>query len=165
MDEFVTFNYLLIDTSGSPGTASELARGERRERVDLIARQFRDFLRTPAPPGDKPRGMLLTDDFKLRGQATREAGWLAFLVERREAGQLEEVALLAFTRGEGHGAAGVLRRLEPHTRGRQLPPAPLAVAVLLVQDVPSVVTELLTKAAAGYFSQEFEGRRDAGGDV
>ena len=48
-----------------------------------------------------------------------------------------------------------LRRLEPHAGGRQLPPAPLAAAVLLARDVPSIVTDLLPKAAAGYFLREF----------
>jgi hypothetical protein len=112
---------------------------------------------------------MLTHDFTLRGSATRAAGWLSFHVDRGDGGEgegqtpaaLELVALVAFAReadttdDDDGGLLRVLRRLAPQAAGRQLPPAPLAVAVLLAEAVPSVVREMLTKSAAGFFSREF----------
>ena len=164
MDEFVGFNFLVLDAAGGGAPAAGVVeQGGRRERVDLIARQFRDFLAGPAPPdgnddGAAPRGFLMTHDFKLRGRATRAAGWLAFVVDRGDgtAENFQEVARVAFAREDGPEAREALRRLAPHAAGRPLPPAPLAVAVRLVPDVPSVVADMLPKAAAGFFSDEFQ---------
>ena len=67
MDEFVGFNFVRLDAAGAPGRkVSVVERGARRERVDIVARQFRDFLREGDGADDSPRGLMLTHDFKLR---------------------------------------------------------------------------------------------------
>src|SRR5690349_9400115 len=44
-DEFVGFDFVLLDASGGPSQKVRVKeRGKRRERVDLIARQFKAFL-------------------------------------------------------------------------------------------------------------------------
>ena len=167
MDEFVGFSFLLVDVGrGRPtGEVVVVERGGRRERVDLIARQFRDFLAKPAPPGgdehDAPRGFLMTHDFRLRGRAVRAAGWLEFHAVRAPGGgtteELVEVARLVFARAAGEdAAAAVLRRLGRYADGLTVPAAPFAVAVLVAADVPSVVRDMLPKAAAGFFSDDFD---------
>ena len=156
MDEFVKFNYLLLDAS-APGGAAVVRRTAGNERVDLIPRQFRDFLKKHPDAEGEPRGMVMTHDFKVRAQATRAAGWMSFHVDRGDGTgeQLERVALVAFARDSDEEVRRVLGREAPAAAGRQLPPAPLAVGVLLTGNVPSIVAEFLTKAAAGFFSREF----------
>src|SRR3954468_12829020 len=81
LDEFVEFNYLLLDASpDAPSVAVEPS--PCRARVDVIARQFRDLLRQQHPGDDRPRGMMMTHDFKVRCRATRAGGWLSFHVDR-----------------------------------------------------------------------------------
>ena len=64
MDEFVDFNFVLLDASQGPAQkAVVVERCPRRERVDVISRQFRDFLRQGDPADDSPRTMMLTHDF------------------------------------------------------------------------------------------------------
>ena len=157
MDEFVEFNYLLLDAS-APDGAAVVERTVCCERVDLIPRQFRDFLKKQDVAHDQPRGMVMTHDFKVRGQATRAAGWMSFHVDRGTGGgeQLERVAVVAFARDSDEEVRHVLQREAPAAAaGRQFPPAPFAVAVLLTGNVPSIVSEFLTKAAAGFFSKDF----------
>ncbi len=156
MDEFVEFNYLLLDAS-APDATAVVERTVCRERVDLIPRQFRDFLKGHEVADEHPRGIVMTHDFKVQGQATRTAGWLSFHVDRGDGRgeELERVALVAFARDSDEEVRRVLLREAPEAVGRQLPPAPFAVGVLLTGNVPSVVSEFLTKAAAGFFSREF----------
>ena len=153
MDEFVGFNYLLVDAASPEPTVVEQCH--QRERVDVIARQFRDLLKQHAVAEDQPRGMMMTHDFKVRGQATRAAGWLSFHVDPGDGKQIKQVALVAFAREDGEEVGRVLQREAPGLSTRQLPPAPFAVAVLMTRPVPSIVAEFLTKAAAGFFSREF----------
>ena len=62
---------------------------------------------------------------------------------------------MAFARAADDGEVGrVLREVAPGMAGRRLPPAPFAVGVLLAADVPPVVAEFLTKAAAGFFAAD-----------
>ena len=83
MDEFVSFDFVLLDASAGPSRQVRIVdRGVRRERIDLIARQFHDFLRRGDQSDTAPHGMVLTHDFKLRRQVGRRAGWLTFLVDR-----------------------------------------------------------------------------------
>ena len=156
MDEFVEFNYLLLDTVASDGAAA-VERTVCRERVDLIPRQFRDFLKGREVADEQPQGMVMTHDFKVQGQAMRTAGWLSFHVDRGDGRgeQLERVAVVAFARDSDEEVQRVLLREAPEAVGRQLPPAPFAVGVLLTGTVPSIVSEFLTKAAAGFFSKDF----------
>ena len=159
MDEFVGFNYVLLDASGD-AASQELKVVEqchKRERVDVIARQFRDFLKRHDDTQDQPRGLMMTHDFKVRGHATPAAGWLSFHVDRGDGTgeQLERVALVAFAREGEEEVRRVLQREAPPAAARQLPPVPFAVAVILAARVPSVVSEFLTKAAAGFFSKDF----------
>jgi len=64
-------------------------------------------------------------------------------------------ALVAFARDDDVEVIRVLLREAPVAAGRQLPPVPFAVGVLLTGTVPSIVSEFLTKAAAGFFSKDF----------
>ena len=160
MDEFVGFNYVLLDASGGAASreAKVVEQCHRRERVDVIARQFRDFLKRQGDTDEQqPRGLMMTHDFKVRGQATSAAGWLSFHVDRGDGTgeQLERVALVAFAREGEEEVRRVLRREAPPAAARQLPPSPFAVAVILSARVPSVVSEFLTKAVAGFFSKDF----------
>ena len=152
MDEFVGFNFLLLDASqGRKATVVE--RGPRRERVDVIARQFRDSLRQGDPADDSPRTIMLTHDFRLRRRVWETAGWLTFLVDRgAAAGSPEEVAHVVFARSDDAAAGEALRKLEPHIDAADLPEAPLVVAVRLAARVPSVVSEWYGKSVAGFFA-------------
>ncbi len=155
MDEFVAFNFVLLDASGGPAQkVSVRERGTRRERVDVVARQFRDALREGDPADASPRGLMLTHDFKLRRQVGDSAGWLAFLVDRGDGTEerLEDVALVVFAREDNGEARQVLKRLEPYTNLAGLPPAPLVVAVRLVPKVPSIISEWYGKSVAGMFA-------------
>ena len=159
MDPFVDFTFLLLDASRGPSRpaavpATVVERGPRRERVDVIARQFHDFLRQADPADPSPRSMLLTHDFKLRGEVTESAGWLTFLVDRTTAAgvRLEEVALVVFAGADDAAARQALRKLEPYAPVADLPPAPLVVAVRLAERVPSVVSEWYGKSVAAFFA-------------
>ena len=75
MDEFVGFNFLLLDASGGPSKKVLVKeRGTRRERVDVIARQFRNALRAGDAGDDSPRGLIMTHDFKIRRQIGPSSG-------------------------------------------------------------------------------------------
>ena len=155
VDEFVGFNFVLLDASG--GASQKVVvreRGPRRERVDVVARQFRDALREGDPADAFPRGLMLTHDFKLRRQVGESAGWVAFLVDRGDGTEerLEEVALVVFARDDSAQARQALKRLEPYVNLSNLPSAPLVVAVRLVPKVPSIVSEWYGKSVAAMFA-------------
>jgi hypothetical protein len=155
MDQFVDFNFVLLDASQGPSRkVRAVERGPRRERVDVIARQFGEFLRQGDPSDDSPREMLLTHDFKVRRQVGETAGWLTFLVDRANgaAEELEEVALVVFARSDEGAARPAMRKLEPYANVADLPEAPVVVAVRLAARVPSVVTEWYGKSVAAFFA-------------
>jgi hypothetical protein len=155
MDEFVEFNFMLLDASqGASQKATIVDQGPKRERVDLVARQFRDFLRQGDPSDDSPRAMMLTHDFKLRRQVGDAAGWLTFVVDQGNgtAESVEEVALVAFARSGDETGWQALRKLEPYVNVAELPAAPLVVAVRLAARVPSAVSEWYGKSVAGFFA-------------
>ena len=156
MDKFVEFNYLVVDASPAARGGTPREPFPCRVRVDVIARQFRDLLRQGPLSDDRPRGMVLTDDFKVSGRVTPAAGWLTFHVDRGDGSgrDLEQVAVVAFGREPDEAVIGLMRRVAPALAGRPLPPAPFAVAVLLVGDLPSIVSDFLTKVAAGFFDDE-----------
>ena len=154
MDEFVGFNFVLLDAAGHPGQKVRLVeRGTRRERIDVVARQFHSVLRAGDPADASPRGLMLTHDFKVRRQVGESSGWVAFLVDRGDgvAERLEEVALVVFAREASAEARQTLRKLDPYVNVADLPPAPLVVAVRLAAKVPSVVGEWYGKSVAGFF--------------
>jgi hypothetical protein len=148
LDEFVDFNFVLLNASNDKVTIEK--KGPRRERVDLIARQFHAFLLQGDQADTAPHGMVLTDDFKLRRQVGQTAGWLTFLVERD--GNPEEVALVVFARANDQEGREALLRLERFMKPESLPPAPLIVAVKLVPKVPLIISEWFGKSAAGFFT-------------
>jgi hypothetical protein len=157
VDEFIGFNFVLLDAShGASQKVRVVERGERRERVDVVARQFRDFLRTGDLADTSPRALMLTHDFKVRRQLDDAggAGWLTFLVDRGrgEAEELEEVALVVFSRATDESGRRALRKLEPYVNTADLPVPPLVVAVRLAAKVPSIVTEWYGKSVAGFFA-------------
>ena len=159
MDEFVGFNFVLLDGSRGPSHKAPVEeRGQRRERVDVIARQFRDFLRGGDPADESPRGMMLTHDFKVRRKVGDTAGWLAFLVDRGrgESEELEEVALVVFARAADEAGRQALRKLAPYADAADLPPAPLVVAVRLAARVPSVIAEWYGRSVASFFAGQQE---------
>ena len=155
MDQFVGFNFVLLDASRGPSARARVEeRGTRRERVDVIARQFRDFLRGGDPADESPRGMMLTHDFKIRRNVGGTAGWLTFMVDRGRGAdeQLEEVALVVFAREANEEGRRALRKLDPYVNVADLPPAPLVVAVRLAERVPSIVSEWYGRSVAGFFA-------------
>jgi hypothetical protein len=155
MDEFVGFNFVLLDASRGPSAKARVEeRGTRRERVDVVARQFRDFLRGGDPADESPRGMMLTHDFKLRRKVGPTAGWLTFLVDRGRGmdEELQEVALVIFAREANEEGRRALRKLEPYVNVADLPPAPLVVAVRLAGRVPSIISEWYGRSVAGFFA-------------
>lgn len=155
VDEFVGFNFVVLDASGGPSRkVTVVERGRRRERVDVIARQFRDFLREGDPADTSPRGVMMTHDFKLRRQSGESAGWLTFLVDRGAGTEekLEEAALVVFARADTAESRQVLRKLEPYINVADLPAAPLVVAVRLAARVPSIVSEWYGKSVAAFFA-------------
>jgi len=83
MDEFVSFSFVSLDASGGPARErwSCASEGRAAERVDVIARQFRDALRTGDSADDSPG-----DDVDPRLQAPPQigesSGWLSFVVDR-----------------------------------------------------------------------------------
>ena len=145
MDEFVDFNFVLIDASNDKVKIER--KGPRRERVDLIARQFHAFLLQGDQTDTAPHGMVLTQDFKLRRQVA--AGWLSFIVHRD--GNPEEVALVVFARANDQEGRQALRRLQPYMKLEALSLAPLIVAVKLVSKVPLIVTDWFSKSAVRFF--------------
>ncbi|HZN69929.1 MAG TPA: hypothetical protein VFB66_31935 [Tepidisphaeraceae bacterium] len=156
MDEFVGFSFVLLDASGGKRQKVRVVeRGPRRERVDVVARQFRDVLREGDPADASPRWLILTHDFKLRRQLTGpSAGWLAFLVDRGDGTteKLEEVALVAFARQNDAAARAALKKLDPYVNLADLPPPPLVVAVRLAERVPSIISEWYGKSVAAFFT-------------
>jgi hypothetical protein len=153
VDKFVEFNYLLLKTSPIGGQDAVAERSLCRERVDVIARQFRDFLKKRVTADQQPQGVMMTHDFKVRGQATSASGWLSFHVDRGDGTveSLEEVAIVVFAREADEEIRRVLQDVAP---GQEYPATPFAVGVLLKQNVPSIVSEFITKTAAGFFSEE-----------
>jgi hypothetical protein len=156
MDAFVQFNFVLLDGSRGPAQAAVVKEnGTRSERVDVIARQLRAQLDDGDPTDTTAHALSLTYDFKLRREVRGDAAWLAFMVDMGDGRveKLEEVAFMVLVRGQGDRAwAG--ERLAPYADIATLPDAPLAVAVRRVENVPPIVSEWFTKAAAGFFAEE-----------
>ena len=157
MEEFVGFEFLLLDASQGPSQKVRIVeRGARRERIDLVARHFHEFLTEGDPSDTSPHGMVMTHDFKVRRQVGKSAGWLAFLVDRGtvQKEELEEVAFVVFARDDDQERRDVLRHLQPFISLAALPPAPMVVAIRLAADVPPVIGEWYGKAVAGFFSAD-----------
>ena len=156
MDAFVSFEFVLLDASGGPSKPVHIVeRGPRRERVDLIARQFHDVLSRGDQSDATPYGLSLTPDFKLRRQVGKKAGWLTFLTEDGSgADKLNEVALVVFADADDEEGRQALQRLETYISLAALPTTPLVVAVKLSPKVPRIIEEWYGKAAAGFFGRE-----------
>ena len=102
--DFIDFNFVLLDATCLPARPARVEQeGSRRERLDLVARQFGEFLRQPAPAGEPPQYFPPTRDFKLRREATAGGAWLSFMVDR-EGGAVEEfsteAAYMVFARSD-----------------------------------------------------------------
>ncbi|HEY8750446.1 MAG TPA: hypothetical protein VIM11_20850 [Tepidisphaeraceae bacterium] len=156
MDEFVGFEFVSLDASEKDAKVKVLAKEPRRERVDLISRQFHDFLMQGDPADTEPHGMVLTSDFKVRRKVEPTAGWVTFMVDRGDGKteQLEEVALVVFARADDREGREALKRLEPYIKLTQLPQAPVVVAVKLARAVPLIVSDWYGKSVAAFFSQQ-----------
>jgi hypothetical protein len=156
MDAFVQFNFVLLDGSSGPAHVAVVKEnGTRSERVDVIARQLRAQLDDGDPTDITPHALSLTYDFKLRRQVHGDAAWLAFMVDMGDGRteSLEEAAFMVLLRAQA-GRAWAGQRLDPYADIATLPAAPLAVAVRRVENVPPIVSEWFTKAAAGFFAEE-----------
>jgi hypothetical protein len=157
MDPFMQFNFVLLDGSRGPSQSAAIKEsGTRSERVDVIARQLRQQMDEGDPADTSPRALSLTYDFKLRREVHGDAAWLAFLVDVGDGRveKLEEAAFMVLVRGQGGDRQWAAERLTPYANIAELPPAPLAVAVRVVQRVPPIISEWFTKAAAGFFAEE-----------
>ena len=151
VDEFVGFDFVLLDASGGPSQKVRVKeRGERRERVDLIARQFKAFLVGGDQDDTEPHGLVLTPEFKVRRQATEKAGWLTFVSD--DGGPPRELAHVVFAREDGPDARRAMARLEPFAHVGEMPRPPVVIAVELVPRVPSIVKEWYGRCVAGFFT-------------
>src|SRR5579859_344835 len=142
MDPFVGFTFVELDAS-DPKKVRLIRKEPRRERADLIARQFHDALTSRDPSDTTPQGMVLTSDFKISGQATPTAGWLTFLVDQGDGKdeKLEEVATIFFAREDDRAGRDVLRRVDSYVHANELPAPPVVVAVKLTPTVPAIVRD------------------------
>ena len=156
MDEFVGFTFVLLDASGGKSQKVRVVeRGPKRERVDVVARQFRDALKEGDAADTTPRGLMLTHDFRISRQMTgSSSGWLTFLVDRGDGTteKLEEVALVAFAPTDDAASRAALRKVDPYVNLADLPAPPVVVAVRLAERVPSVVREWYGKSVAAFFT-------------
>jgi hypothetical protein len=155
MDEYIGFEFLLLDASASPQKpVAIIERGPRREAVDVVARQFHRFLTRGTASPTEARGIMLTSDFKLRGEAADGAGWLTFIVDESTGSQEvpRDVATVVFARADDAAGRAALRRLEGWIAPAALPAAPCVVAVKLAPKVPSIIREWWSKCAAGFFA-------------
>jgi hypothetical protein len=152
MDPFVGFTFVELDAS-DPKKVRLVGKEPRRERVDLIARQFHDALTSRDPSDTTPQGMVLTSDFKISGQVSATAGWVTFLVDKSAGKEedLKEVATIFFARDDDGAAREVLRRVDSYVHTNELPPAPLVVAVKLAPIVPGIIRDWYAKSVAAFF--------------
>jgi len=152
VDAFVGFEFVLLDASEAGKKVRVAESGPRRERVDLVSRQFRDVLLAGDQSDANPIGLVMTGDFKIRRQVGRTAGWVAFMVDRGD-GKTEklEVALVVFATADDEAGRAALRQLEPYANVNALPKAPVVVAVKRAASVPLIVSEWYGKAVAGFF--------------
>jgi hypothetical protein len=156
MDQFVGFNFVVLDASDKATKAQiQLNEHNHRERVDLIARQFRDVLLEGDQSDSNPHGLVLTSDFKVARSVRKSAGWISFWVDRGDGKTelLEEVAMVVFARLDDREGQEGLKKLEPFVHLNELPPAPLVAAVKLSRSVPLIVSEWYGKSVAGFFSE------------
>lgn len=154
MDAFVGFEFVLLDASEAGNKFRVAERGPRRERVDLISRQFRDVLLAGDQNNSDPIGLVMTGDFKIRRQVGPTAGWVAFMVDRGDgkAEKLEEVARVVFATADDEAGRAALRHLEPYAITASLPAPPVVVTVKRSATVPSIVSEWYGKAVAAFFA-------------
>ena len=154
MDPFVGFTFVELDASDAK-KVRVVRKEERRERVDLIARQFHDALTARDPSDISAQGMVLTPEFKLRGQVTSTAGWLTFVVDQGDGKEekLEEVATVFFARGDDAEGRDVLRRVDQYIHSNELSAPPLVVAVKLKPTVPVIVRDWYAKSVAAFFTE------------
>jgi hypothetical protein len=154
MDPFVGFTFVELDASDAKKVRI-VRKEQQRERVDLIARQFRDVLTSRDPSDTTPHGMVLTPDFKIRSQVSPTAGWVTFLVDQGDGKEesLKEVATVIFAREDDRAARDALRRVEPYVHANELPRPPLVVAIKLTPTVPSIVREWYAKSVAAFFAE------------
>jgi len=154
MDPFVGFTFVELDAS-DPKKVRIVRKEERRERADLIARQFHDVLTARDPADTSPQGMVLTGDFKISGQVTQTAGWLTFHVDKGEGReeQLKEVATVFFAREDDAAGRDVRRRVDPYVHANELPPPPLVIAVKLSPTVPAIIRDWYAKSVAAFFAK------------
>jgi hypothetical protein len=150
MDPFVGFTFVELDAS-DPKKVRILRKEQRRERVDLIARQFHDDLTARDPADPAPHGMVLSPEFKIASRVTPAAGWLTFLTDQGDGKDesLKEVATVVFATRDDRET---LRRLDPYIHANELPPPPFVVAVRLVPTVPSLIREWSPKSVAAFFT-------------
>jgi len=154
VDAFVGFQFVLLDASDAAKKVREVERAPRRERVDLISRQFRDVLLAGDQNDTNPIGLVMTGDFKIRRHVGPTAGWLAFMVDRGDGKteKLEEVALVVFATADDEAGRSALRQLEPYANVASLPAPPVVVAVKRAASVPLIVSEWYGKAVAAFFA-------------
>jgi len=154
MDPFVGFTFVELDAS-DPKKVRIVRKEERRERADLIARQFHDVLTARDPADTSPQGMVLTGDFKISGQVTAAAGWLTFFVDKGDGKeeQLKEVATVFFARDDDAPAREIRRRVDPYVHANELPLPPFVVAVKLTPNVPAIIRDWYAKSVAAFFAK------------
>ncbi len=152
MDPFVQFNLVIVNASTGAPT---IARNEVvRERVDLIARQFRDFLAEGDPADTSAHGLSLSADFKIRRKVSGPAAWLSFMVDAGDGKteDLREVAKMLLLRESSPEARELLSEHAPTFRAEDLPALPAAVVIQTAAKIPLIIRDWYPKVAAGFFS-------------
>jgi hypothetical protein len=152
VDPFIPFTYLFIDATSNPPKLNPPV--EKQERMDLVARQFRDFLFEDDPSDTSPHRFPLTSDFKLARQVDAAAAFLSFQVDEGDGvtEQLREVAQMLLLR-EGSIPDSLLKKLPPALRLPPLPKPPVAIVIQAAPKVPFVIRDWYTKPAAGFFGE------------
>jgi hypothetical protein len=152
VDPFIPFTLILIDASGTPPKASPPV--QKHERMDLVARQFRDFLNEGDPSDISPHRFPLSPDFKLARQVAGPAAFLSFQVDEGDGvtEKLREVVQMLLVR-EGSPAAALVEKLASSVRLPELTGAPTAVVIQVAPSVPFVIRDWYSKPAAGFFGE------------
>lgn len=151
MDSYAEFQWVSIDATVSPPAVRPAE--QRRERVDLVARQFRDFLLDGDPRDAEPHSFPLTPEFKIARLVTPNAAWLSLQVDvgdgRTE--QLSEVVQMLLVR-EGAAPADLVLRL-PEGVTVATVAEPTAHVVQTAAKVPFMIRDWLMRPAAGFFGE------------
>ena len=152
MDPYAQFNYLFVNASATPPAVKPVET--KRERIDLIARQFRDVLYDGDPTDPTSHRFPLTPDFNLARILTPAAAWLSFQLDTGDGKteQFQDVVQMLLLRDTSAESIQLLKKIPDMIKLPPLPEAPLAIVLQLTPKVPFIIRDWYTKPAAGFFA-------------